>query len=68
MAKNEINVLADELTRLLIGDPNGYKNFEHLLSLVSPNFNVQKPTDYNKNFADLRKDLIPVVEKYFFVK
>ena len=68
MIENEIKVLADEMTRLLIGDPNGYKNFENLLGLVRSRVDISKAKEYNINFAALREDLIPVLDKYFTVK
>lgn len=61
--KNKI--LADLLTRCLIGTTPSKDEMMKTLVNFTPKFDVQKPAEYNENFKNMTNDLAAVIGKYF---
>lgn len=58
-------ILADLLTRCLIGTTPTKDEMMKTLVNFTPKFNVQNPTEYNENFKNMIDDLAVVIDKYF---
>jgi hypothetical protein len=67
MANNRVKmmILADMMTRCLIGEFPDEEDFMKTLENYKTRFSVQVPKEYNENFKDMANDLANVLGKYF---